>query len=290
MAAALVCALACWLSTSGCRADAIQFEQKSWEALANHDVGEHGELALSVRPQAWLHGETPSWVIHFRRITEAKRVALEIDYHINFVGKFLGAKPDQLSKKGNVFVFEDEKDWKEFMSKPANASGSLSWAASFAYGQDLYLNVREGNTGLFDSQRLAHETTHAVVARVYPRGRPPLWLSEGFAEEMSGRSVGARMGQYNQRLTQHLQSASLTPDQLTAIKEYPTELLAVTQLYQSSEKLVRFLMTDAPVDRFPKLYEAMANGEDLPTALQRFYSDRYPTYDAFKQKFARLPK
>lgn len=91
----LIGVLAGWIPAAHCRADAIQFEQRPWEALSNHDVGEHGELALSVRPQAWLHGETPSWIIHFRRITEAKRVALEIDYHLNFVGKFLGAKPDQ---------------------------------------------------------------------------------------------------------------------------------------------------------------------------------------------------
>ena len=286
-------AVGCLLFVAGpsfCRADAIQFEQKTWDTLANHDVGRDGEIALAVRPAAWLHGETPNWVVHYRRITEAKRVALEIDFHIGFVGKFLGAKSEQLAKKGNVFVFEDEKDWKEFIGKASAETGVSSWAASFAYGSDLFLNVREGNTGMFNSQRLAHETTHAIVARLYGHRSPPLWLSEGFAEEMSGRSVGARMGQFNQRALQRLQLASLTPDQLTELKVYPTEMNAVWQLYQSSEKLVRFLMTDAPADRFPKLFEAMVNGDDLATGLQKFYADKYPTYDAFKQRFARLAR
>lgn len=272
------------------RADTIQFEQKPWEALANHDVGDEGNIALGIRPQAWLHGETPNWIIHFRRITEAKRVALEIDFHITFVAKTLGAKADQLAHKANVFIFEDDKDWKEFMSKVTAVSSVSPWAASFARGEDLFLNVRNGNTGTFDSQTLAHETTHAVVARIYPRQRCPLWLNEGFAEEMSGRSVGARMGQYNQRLLQRFQTATLSPDQLVAMESYPMELTAVAQLYQSSEKLVRFLMTDGGVDRFPKFFEAMVDGGNFAEVVPKIYPDKYPTYDAFKQKFARLAR
>ncbi len=277
-------------STVPARAETIQLEEKPWDKLANHDVGNEGEVALGIRPQAWLHGETPNWILHYRRITEAKRVALEIDFHLNFVAKTLGARPDQLAHKANVFVFEDEKDWKEFMSKVTAFSSVSAWAASFAHGQDLFLNVRAGNTGMFDSGTLAHETTHAVVARVYPRRGCPLWLNEGFAEEMSGRSVGARMGQYNQRMLQRFQSAVLTPDQLIAMTTYPTDLPSVWQLYQSAEKLVRFLMTDAPADRFPKLFEAMMNGDDFPTAITKFYANKYPTYDAFKQRYARLAR
>ena len=271
-------------------ADTIQFEQKAWDALANHDVGDEGNIALGIRPQAWLHGETPNWIIHFRRITEAKRVALEIDFHIGFVAKNLGAKPDQLAHKANVFVFEDDKDWKEFMSKVTAVSSVSPWAASFAHGEDLFLNVRNGTTGTFDSQTLAHETTHAVVARIFPGKRCPLWLNEGFAEEMSGRSVGARMGQYNQRLLQRFQTATLSPDQLVAMQQYPMELTAVSQLYQSSEKLVRFLITDGGVDRFPKFFEEMVNGGNFAEVVPKIYQDKYATYDAFKQKFARVAR
>ncbi len=284
------CLLAVFAPGFNGRADVIQFQEKPWDQLANHDVGESGNVALGLRPTAWLHGETPSWIIHYRRITEAKRVALEIDFHITFVAKFLGAQPGQLAHKANVFVFEDEKDWKEFMSKATQFSNVSPWASSFAYGEDLFLNVRNGTTGIFDSQTLAHETTHAVVARVYPRKRCPLWLNEGFAEEMSGRSVGARMGQFNQRMLQRFHAASLTPDQLTAMTTYPTDLPAVAQLYQSAEKLVRFMMTDAPADRFPKLFELLVNGEDLGAAIPKVYPDKYATYDAFKDRFARLAR
>ncbi len=170
------------------RGDTIQFVEKPWDALPNHDVGDEGTLALSIRPAAWFHGETPG------------------------------------------------------------------------------------------------------VARIYPHDFPPLWLSEGFAEEMSGRSTAARMGQYNPRLLQRFQTANMPLDQLTTLSAYPAALPAVAQLYQSSEKLVRFLMTDAPVDRFPKFFEAMCKGADLPTALAQVYADKYPTYDAFAQRYARLAR
>ena len=86
----LACLLLVAAPTIVAQADPIQFEQKTWDTLANHDVGEEGNLALSIRPAAWLHGETPDWIIHYRRITEAKRVALEIDFHLGFVAKTLG--------------------------------------------------------------------------------------------------------------------------------------------------------------------------------------------------------
>lgn len=287
LAVLALCLFAFLASPARSRADAINLVEKPWDQLPNHDVGDEGELALSVRPNAWLHGESPNWILHYRRITEAKRVALEIDFHMNFVSKTLGAKPEQIAHKANVFIFEDDKDWKEFMSK--RPPDSLSFAVSFATGENLFLNVRNGTTGMFNSQILAHETTHAIVARIFHR-YPPLWLSEGFAEEMSGRSTGARMGQYNQRLLQHAQTKPLSVDQLLAIQEYPKDLDAVFQLYENAEKLVRFLMTNTPPEQFQKLFTAILDGEDLPTAIPKYYGNKFPTYTAFTQAYARLPK
>ena len=288
---AVVAGAAClFVALCVARADTIQLVEKPWDALPNHDVGDEGTLALSIRPAAWLHGETPNWILHYRRITEAKRVALEIDYHLAFISKTLDATAAQTAHKAHVFIFEDERDWKEFMSQVTRISPVSPWAVSFAHGENLFLNVRNGNTGMFDSQTLAHETTHAVVARIYPHDRPPLWLSEGFAEEMSGRSTAARMGQYNPRLLQRFQVATMPLAQLTALTAYPADLPAVAQLYQSSEKLVRFLMTDAPVDRFPRFFEAMLKGADFSATVMQIYGDKYPTYDAFVQRYTRLAR
>ena len=164
------------------------------------------------------------------------------------------------------------------------------WSASFALGDEVFLNIGEGRTGLFDSQTLAHETTHAVVARLYPGQRWPLWLSEGFAEQMSGMSTAARMGQYDQRLLHRFQLASMPLDQLTMLTAYPADTIEVGRLYQSAEKLVRFLMTNQPADRFPKLITLLLGGEPLETAIPKVYGDRFPNYAAFVSAYGRLPR
>jgi hypothetical protein len=278
-----LCLLVCGLVPSG-RADEIPFTQETWEALPNHDIGQNGQAALSVRPAAWLHGECPHFIIHYRRITEAKTVALQIEFHLAFIAKTLGAAPDRYAQKSHVFIFEDDKDWKAFISQ----TNMPPWVASYAWGDELFLNVRNGTTGTFDAQTLAHETTHAVVARLYPHQRFPLWLSEGFAEEMSGRSVAARQG-FNPRALQRFRLPALPLDQLTAMTVYPADVKDVAQLYQSAERLVHFLMAYQP-ERFPKLIDLLISGTDFATAVPAVYGDRYPTYAAFARQYALLPK
>ena len=107
---------------------------------------------------------------------------------------------------------------------------------------------------------------------------------------MSGRSTGTRMGQYNQRLLQHARTAPMSVDQLLAVQQYPTDITAVYQLYENAERLVRFLMTNTPPEQFQKLFGAILNGEDLPTAIPKYYGDKYPTYATFLQAYARVPR
>jgi hypothetical protein len=211
-------------------------------------------------------------------------VALQIEFHLAFVARTLGAAPERYAEKSHVFIFEDDKDWKAFLAQTTVPP----WAGSFAFGDELFLNVRNGTTGTFDAQTLAHETTHAVMARLYPHQRFPLWLSEGFAEEMSGRSFAARQG-YNPRSLQRFRTPPMPLQELIAMTAYPPNPVAVLQLYQSSEKLVHFLMSKE-TDRFPKLIDRLGSGEDLPAAIPEVYGDLYPSYDVFAQQYARLPK
>ncbi len=261
-----------------------QLVEKPLAQLSDQRISADGEKALAIRPAAWLHGETPHFILHYRRITEARRVALEIDFHVTYVAKVLNAPPERYARKSHVFIFEDEADWKTFVTQ-ANAP---PWSASFARGDELFLNIRDGRTGIFDSQTLAHETTHAVVARLYPDKHWPTWLGEGFAEQMSGASTGARMGQYNQRLLQRFQFATLPLDKVVTTTEYPTDIKAVAQLYQSSEKLIRFLMTKNPPDRFPKFVDAILAGDPFVAAVVKVYGDRYKDYDTFAKDYLRL--
>ena len=266
------------------RAQGIQIVEKPLAQLSDPPISAVGEKALAIRPAAWLDAETPHFILHYRRITEANRVALEIDFHVTYVAKVLNAGPERFARKSHVYIFEDEKDWKTFLPQVPEPD----WVSSFARGDELYLNVRDGRTGMFDSQTLAHETTHAVVARLYPRKHWPTWLGEGFAEQMSGASTGARMGQYNQRLLQHYQFATLPLDKLVTTTEYPEDTKAVTQLYQSSEKLIRFLMVKHPPERFPKFVDSILDGDPFSVAVVKIYGDRYKDYDAFAKEYVRL--
>ena len=258
--------------------------EKPRDQLSDQHVSPIGEKALAIRPAAWLSAETPHFILHYRRITEAKRVTLEIEFHLNYVAKVLGAGPERYARKSHVFIFEDEKDWKGFLPE----AQAPAWSQSFARGDELYLNIRDSHTGMFDSQTLAHETTHAIVARLYPDKHWPRWLGEGFAEQMSGQSTAARMGQYNQRLLQRFQMATLPLDKLIATTDYPDDPMAVAQFYQSSEKLVRFLMLKNPPDRFPKFVDLVLNETPFPDAVTKIYGDKYKDYPTFAKEYVRL--
>jgi hypothetical protein len=264
----------------------IPLVEENWEQLPNQDVGEDGRLALSVKPDKWKHAETGNFILHFRRFTEARKVAREVEYDLWFVAKALGATRDQYARKSHVFIFEDEAEWAAFLPK----TNTSLWAGSFANGDNLFLNVRQQN-GLLDSHTLAHETTHAVVARIYGFGhseRWPIWLNEGFAEYMGGTSVAARNHQLPNYQQHSLNQADFSLEELTAVKtSYPknTDPMKIGEFYRSAEKLVRFLMTRSPADRFPKFIDVIIGGATLETAVVTVYGDQYKDFDTFRKKY-----
>ena len=79
-------------------------------------------------------------------------------------------------------------------------------------------------------------------------------------------------------------------DQLTGLTVYPTDLREVAQLYQSSERLVRFLMKDHPPERFVRLLDLLTSGETLEAAVPQVYPERYKDYAAFVKRYGQLPK
>ncbi|HWL54222.1 MAG TPA: hypothetical protein VNQ90_17410 [Chthoniobacteraceae bacterium] len=272
---------------SSLRADApprdIRLNETTFDALSNHEISELGQTALDLQPKKWRHAETPHFIVHFRRATEARRAVREIEYTLWFAATALGAKPEAYAKKSHIYIFGDRREWTTFLHK----SKTPSWSASFAMGDALFLHVG-GPTEPFDSQLLAHETTHAVVARLYPQSRWPLWLNEGFAEYMGSASIAARKGQYLKGLQNRLQQADLPLDDLLTLVQYPAEADEITRLYQTSERLVRFLMTQFPKETFPKLVDAILSGASLETAVTTLYSEQVGDYAGFIKRYDRF--
>lgn len=289
----LLCASVLVIASAAWAADVpppreVHLEEKQWEQLSNRDLDPMGQKALAFSPGKWRHAETGNFILHYRRVTEAQKVAREIEYDLWFVAHTLGATKDQYTKKSHVFIFQDEKEWSQFVADVAD-SGVESWSASFAHGDELFLHV--GGIGEpFDSQMLAHETTHAVVARLYPNKYWPLWMNEGFAEYEGYASVAARKGQWLKGYERDLPEADLPLDELLAMKQYPAEREKVTELYQTGEKLIRFLMTDFPKDRIAKFVDVILNGGTLETAVTQIYGDQVPDFATFKSRFAHFRK
>lgn len=264
----------------------IPFVEKKLDQLTQVAPSAEAQLALSIKPNQWFHAETDNFILHYRRVTEAKRLVLEIEYHLWYVAKALKASKERYQRKSHVFIFEDEKDWKTFLAQ----SDAPQWAHSFAHGDELYLNVRYNAQKRFDSQTLAHEETHAVVARLYPNASWPIWLNEGFAEYMAGVSVSASQGMYLGHFQSGLQRGNLPVEQLTVLTSYPNSQEAVGTLYQSSEKLIRFLMNRFPKDQFPLFVDKITAGSNFQTAFKEVYGQGTKDFAFYKYQYEHFVK
>lgn len=256
--------------------------EKSWEQLSEHVVSPMGSSALSIKPEQWKHAETENFLIHYRRVSDANAVAAEIEFDLWFVAKELGATKEQYARKSHVYVFKDEDEWQKFLA----TTSEPKWSHSFARNDELFLDAHEN--GVFDSDNLAHETTHAVVARLYRPRHWPLWLNEGFAEYMGRASVAARHSQSIRRSQEVLQRAELSVAQLTSLSRYPTDREEVHQLYQTAEKFVRYLCNRYPKELFPKFVDRLLAGDAVQTALVTVYGAEFNDMAAFERKFARF--
>ncbi len=263
----------------------IPLVEKKFEDLGDKDITDYGKKALGIDPDKWKHAETENFILHYRRVTEAKKVAREVEYDLWFIATTLNATKDRYQRKSHVYVFEDEEEWKQFVA----LTKAPEWSASFARGDELFLNVRQKSGG-FGSDTLAHETSHAVVARLFPRQRWPMWLNEGFAEYMGGASIAARKGQTVKRHQNDLHSADMSLEKLEAITEYPSSTTQVTQLYQTSEQFVRFLMSELPKDRIVPFIDAILAGKGIQKSVLEIYGDKFTDWDAFMKRYERFSR
>jgi hypothetical protein len=266
----------------------IPLVEKRWEDLSDKQLGKYGTIAMAIEPAKWKHAETDNFILHYRRVTEAQKVAREVEYDLWFIAKTMGATKEQYQRKSHVFIFEDSAEWKKFLPQTTMSP----WAVSFAYGDQLFLNVRasEQTGGRFGSNTLAHEATHAVVARLFPFQHWPLWLGEGWAEYMAGASVAARKGQTIKRQQSRLDAASLPLDKMEAMTKYPEDEVETWKLYQTSEKVVRFLMTELPQDRIMKFINSQLGGKSLKEGVLQVYGDKVKDWEDFEKKFAKFDK
>jgi hypothetical protein len=256
----------------------IPFETIQWSAKGDERVGEAGQKALALNAGEWKHSRTEHFIVHFRRQTEARRVARQIEFDLWFAAKALGFKKADYAGQSHVYIFEGEGEWKSFLNKV----GMPSWTAAFAAGDELFLNVR-GDSSNAESQ-IAHETTHAVIARLYPEQRWPLWLNEGMAEYMSSASVAARRGKFVGRLQNEF-PVLMPLEELVTLERYPQDTIKVAALYYTGEALVRYLHDAHGEEKFREFIKVMMTGTPLQEAILKVYPNDYKDWDAFQAAY-----
>ncbi|MFL6569563.1 MAG: hypothetical protein ACJ8LI_10370 [Chthoniobacterales bacterium] len=258
--------------------------QLTWETIANREVSLRGANALAINPRAWYHGETENFILHYRVFSDALQIAREIEFDLWLVAKTLGAGKEQYARKSHVFVFADDTEWKIFLKQ---VNHHEQWAHSFAHGDELFLNVHGTGQG-FESDTLAHETTHAIVSRIYGRRQWPLWLSEGFAEYMGDATGAVRRGLSPGANPRILHSASMTASELIGVSRYPENRAAVQRVYDTGTKFVRYLFAKYPAERFPQFVSRLLDGAPPQTALLEIYGDEFRDMPAFDKRFQTL--
>ena len=263
----------------------MPLRQERWEDLPNHEISPAGEQALAFQRAQWRHGETDHFIIHYRSMGDALQVAREIEFDLWHVAQSLGAEPGQYARKSHVYIFRDEKEWQKFLVE-TRAPG---WVHSFASRDDLFLDLRAAEGG-FDSHTLAHETTHAIISRIYGNRRWPLWLNEGFAEYMGGASVAARNSRSPRSNQRKLQFAEMTVAEMFATQRYPEAPLEVARLYDTSAKFVRYLFNKYPKELFPKFVELVIGGRPPTEALVEIYGQEFSDMADFEKRFSRFTR
>jgi hypothetical protein len=254
--------------------------QQTWERLSNRDVSYLGSQSLSLNARNWYHGETENFIVHYRNFSDALQIAREIEFDLWYVARTLGASKDQYARKSHVYVFQDDKEWREFVKQ----AHQREWAHSFAVQDELFLNIHGTGQG-FESHTLAHETTHAVVSRIYDGRRWPLWLNEGFADYMADACAAARRGLAPGPNPRNLPTATMTLTELISVTRYPEDPVSVTRLYETGTKFVRYLFARYPAELFPKFVNRLLDGAPASEALSEVYSGEFRDLAAFDKKF-----
>ncbi len=142
-------------------------------------------------------------------MSDALQVGREIEFHLWYV-PFVRRAPRAVCAQVARLHFRNQKEWLKFLDEVRVPA----WVHSFASRDDLFLELKAAEGG-FDSQTLAHETTHAIVARIYGNRHWPLWLSEGFAEYMGEASVAARNSRSARSSQRKLQFAEMSVEELS---------------------------------------------------------------------------
>jgi hypothetical protein len=252
----------------------VEFSQ-----LSQRDLNPLGEIALSIKPEQWKHGETEHFIYHFVHSYVATPVSIEAEFHYRVAAKELEREQPHGDIKSHIYIFEDPEQWHQFQ-----AFGNLEpWTGGIHSQGSLF--IQRNPKYKFTNNALGHEIVHLVVHRFYSEG-VPCWLNEGLAQYISKAATASYQRARGYIAKPHSDAISgedLIPlAALTVMTCPPNDRIAI--FYDESERLVRFLASsDKPA--FLPFLDALGRHQPFETALARFFPARFPTIAALEEKF-----
>lgn len=249
--------------------------------LSDRSLGTLAQTALQIRPRDWKHAETANFIYHYFQSFVATPVSVESEFYYKIIAKELGKDTSQWERKCHIFIFDEAEDWAQLKQR-----GSLDpWTGGLHTGNEVFI-YRDASSK-WKGNTLGHEVAHLVVHRFFGPGIP-LWLNEGFAENVSIRGWAAffRARGYLARP----KSQAISPELflplavLTGSQTYPSDPVQVDVFYNQSERLVRFLSS---LDKtgFQGFFEAMSKGNHFETALRKGFGSRFASSMALEKEF-----
>jgi len=255
-----------------------------FERLSDKNITVDGRRALAIRPGEWKHTETEHFVIHFFHTFIAAPVTVEAEFYYRYITADLSVSQQNSAFAGgtgktHIYLFESQEDWALFRK--------TAWLEEWtgAVNIDGALFVPRYPEFKWKGNALGHEIAHLLVKR-FVGSRLPLWLNEGYAEDVSSRGYSAfyRARGYTAHPLELMSPGFMPLARLTSLPAYPPEA-DIKTFYRESRSLTAFLSADGNKSRFLKMFTAMAQGAPFTYALNDAYGSRWSSLDALEVEF-----
>jgi len=252
-----------------------------FEHLSDKNITLDGRRALAIRSAEWKHAETPHFVFHFFRTSVAAPVWAEAEFYHRYITADLEGNRGEAGggPKTHIYLFESRADWVEFRK----AAQLEPWTGAVHIDGALF--VPRYPEYKWKGSALGHEIAHLLVYR-FVGTRTPLWLKEGYAEDVSSRGYAAfyRARGYLSTPRELIPAGWIPLAQLTAFAKYPEEKEVAT-FYREARALVAFLSADGSKAAFLKLHKDMGQGTPFATALRAAYGSRWSSLEVLEAEF-----
>ncbi len=250
-------------------------------ALSSKSTSHMGRTALAIRASEWKHSETANYVYHYFDSFIATPVSVEAEAFYRIITADLGENVPKHTAKCHIYIFQQPEDWAAFVK----GMQLDPWTGGLHSRGELF--VLRDPRFKYKNDTLAHEVVHLVMDRVFAGKSLPLWVQEGYAEYAGGKAYAA-YHRARGMIARPRSPAVQTPFDLRtllAMRRYPADAHRVSDFYNHSHRLVRFL---AGIDKeaFRRMLGLMADGRSDEAALREAFGTRFPSLTALEKEFA----